>query len=186
MDFTYETMEYYIILLDQKIEEVWRGCEASKEKERYPWIPYDLTRTKKIWADFIQSGIVKDEKGLDKMADNFLNKIVTIKAMTILSGHTEHSPKDVIEDLELTWSEETDEKIGDYIFDDEQGQWRISDFAMDQWEELACKIIEADTPVNKLIYLDMVLNVVHQRSDIAAWFIKGGRNSLDELSNQNI
>lgn len=181
-----ETISYYRDLLDQKIIEVWRGCEASKEDDRYPWKTYNLTRTKKIWADFVKSGIVRDETGLDKMADNFINKIAAIKAMTILWGHTELSPKEIIEDLELTWSEETEYKIGGYIFDDDQGQWRISDYAMDQLEELAWKIIEAETSIKKLLLLDQVLNVVHMRSDIASWFIKGGRNSLDELQNQTI
>jgi len=185
MPFEYETMEYYINLLNEKIEEVWNGCKEAGEGERLPWSTYNLTRAKKIWIDFIKSGIVQDEKGLEKMADNFINKIATIEALTILAGHTQQSPKDSLENLEIEYDEETNEKLGDYILDD-NNQYRLSDYALEPLCKLAGKIIEEQDPIKKLLLLDQVLNVVHQRSDIASWFIKGGRDSLDELQNQTI
>ena len=183
IDFEYDTIEYYITLLDEKIIEVWHGCKESKDDERLPWTPYNLTRAKKIWMDFMQSGIVRDEKGLNKMADNFVEKIATIEAITILGGHTQQSPEDYLDSLDIEYDEETDDKLGDYILD-KNGQYRLSDYALEPLQILAGKIIEETDSIKKLLLLDQVLNVVHQRSDVASWFIKGGRESLNELQNQ--
>lgn len=181
--FEYDTMEYYINLLDEKVKDIWYGCKESEKDERLPWFPYDFTRAKKIWMDFMQSGIVRDEKGLNKMADNFIEKIATIEAITILAGHTQQSPKDYLESIEVEYDEKTEEKLGDYILD-ENNQYRLSDYALKPLQILAGKIIEESDPIKKLLLLDQVLNVVHQRSDVASWFILGGRDSLDELQNQ--
>jgi hypothetical protein len=181
--FEYDTTEYYISLLDEKITEVWLGCKEAGENERLPWFPYDLTRAKKIWMDFMELGFVRDIKGLERMAKNFVEKIATIEAITILGGHTQQNPEDYLDSLEIEFDEETEEKLADYIIDDE-GQYRLSDYALEPLCKLAGKIIEAKTPEDKLLFLDQVLNVVHQRSDIASWFVKGGRDSLDELQNQ--
>jgi len=181
--FEYDTMEYYISLLDEKVKEIWYGCKETGEDERLPWITYDLTRAKKIWMDFITLGLVRDVKGLEKMANNFIEKIATIDAITILAGHTPQSPKNYLENLDIKYDEKTNEKLSNYVID-EHGQYRLSDYALEPLQVLAGKIIEAETPEDKLLFLDMVLNVVHQRSDIASWFIKGGRDSLDELQNQ--
>lgn len=185
MPFLYNTMEHYINLLDRKVEDLWYGCKESSGDKRHPWIPYDLTRAKKIWADFIKTGIVQDEKGLNKMADNFVEKITTVEAITILGGHTQTDPKYYLEDLDIKWDEETDEKLGVYLLD-EHGQWRLSDYALEPLQKLAGKIIEETDSIEKLLLLDQVLNVVHARSDVASWFIKGGRDSLDELKEQEI
>lgn len=185
MSFEYDTMEFYINLLDQKIIDLWNGCKESNGDERHPWIPYDLTRAKKIWTDFMKLGFVRDEKGLNKMAENFVEKIATIEAITLLGGHTQINPKDYLEDLEIEYDEETDDKLGTYLLD-EHGQWRLSDYALEPLCKLAGKIIEETDPIKKLLLLNQVLNVVHQRSDVASWFIEGGRDSLDELKNQEI
>lgn len=181
--FEYDTIEYYTHLLEEKIIEVWRGCQEAGENDRLPWVPYDLTRAKKIWMDFMTLGIVKDEKGLERMANNFVEKIATIEAITILAGHTEIDPQTYLEELKIEYDEETEDKLAYYILD-EQGIYRLSDSKIGTLQELAGKIIEAKTPVEKLLLLDRILNVVHPRSDIASWFIKGGRYSLDELKNQ--
>lgn len=181
--FEYDTIEYYHDLLCQKIAEIWTGCKESGEDKRHPWIPYNLTRAKKIWTDFMKLGFVRDEKGLNKMAEDFVDKIATIEACTILGGHTQQDPKDYLESLEIEWDEDTEDKLGIYLLD-EQGQWRLSDYALDKLQVLAGQILEAKTPEEKLLFLDMVLFVAHQRSDVASWFIKGGRDSLDELQNQ--
>ena len=34
----------------------------------------------------------------------------------------------------------------------------------------------------KLLLIDSILNIVHQRSDLATWFVQGGRESLTQLS----
>lgn len=181
----YDTIEHYINLLDQKITDLWYGCKESSGDKRHPWTPYNLTRAKKIWADFIKLGFVRDEKGLNKMAENFVEKIATIEGITILGDHTKINPQTYLEDLEIEYDEDTDDKLCFYLLD-EHGQWRLSDYALEPLCKLAGQIIEEEDSIKKLLLLDQVLNVVHARSDVASWFIEGGRDSLDELKEQEI
>ena len=41
---------------------------------------------------------------------------------------------------------------------------------------------KAKTPEEKIVIIDQILNVAHQRSDLASWFIEGGSYSLSKLS----
>ncbi len=76
----------------------------------------------------------------------------------------------------------TEENINYDYFDDENGMARISDYGLEPLFKLLCKLVEDKTSESKLVTIDRILNVVHQRSDIAGWFIEGGSNSLLELS----
>jgi len=38
----------------------------------------------------------------------------------------------------------------------------------------------------KIPIIDKMLNVVHQRSDIAAWFVEGGSQALSQLSGYSV
>jgi hypothetical protein len=117
------------------------------------------------------------------MADDFLDKIVTIDVLTTLTGHTPTDPKDVIEDLQLSYDESILDKLYDYAVD-ANDIYLISDYAVRPLQELAGRILDASTAEAKLLVLDQVLNVVHRRSDLAALFVQGGREALEELSNQ--
>ena len=44
------------------------------------------------------------------------------------------------------------------------------------------KLLRAKGPEEKLLLIDRMLNVVHQRSDIAEWFVEGGSRALAQLS----
>lgn len=41
---------------------------------------------------------------------------------------------------------------------------------------------KSKTPEEKIVVIDKMLNVVHQRSDLASWFVKGGSQALSQLS----
>ena len=181
--FSYETTEQYCSALDEKIRKIWDGAAAAKEGEIYPWHPYPLTRAKKIWQDYMTLGFVRDEKGLENMAEAIIDKIITLHAMTILSRHTPSSPENILEDQGIAWDESIYDKFCDWSVD-KNGQDILSDYGLEPLQILAGKIMEASTAEEKLLLIDQVLNVVHQRSDLASMFIRGGRWALDELSNQ--
>jgi hypothetical protein len=67
---------------------------------------------------------------------------------------------------------------------DETGTHYISDYGLKPLQELAGKLLDATTAEEKLLLLDRVLNVCHRRSDLATWFVQGGRGALDELNNE--
>jgi hypothetical protein len=175
--------ELYLERLDQKIIQIWEQAAASKGEDLYPWTPYSLTRAKKIWKDYMTLGFVRDERGIESMVDNFLDKIITLDASTTLMGHSTESPKDIIEGFELAYSESIWQHLCDYMCT-KCGTHYISDYGLKPLQELAGKLLEATTAEEKLLLLDQVLNVCHQRSDLASWFVHGGRGALDELNNE--
>lgn len=66
--------------------------------------------------------------------------------------------------------------------DKKTGQWRISDYALDKLYSLANDLLKTSSSDEKLVIIDTILSVTHQRSDLAALFIEGGQQSLNMLS----
>ena len=58
----------------------------------------------------------------------------------------------------------------------------ISDYGLDPLLKLQSELLRSTTPEEKLLIIDRMLNVVHQRSDIAEWFVEGGSKALSQLS----
>lgn len=78
--------------------------------------------------------------------------------------------------------DEYQRKSEGYIFDENWHQWRISDYAMKPLLELANELLISTTAEEKIILMDRVFNIVHQRGDIASLFVKGGSYALSELA----
>ena len=72
----------------------------------------------------------------------------------------------------------------EYYMDDPKGEKGgfISDYGLEPLEKLLGQLLRANTPEEKLLIIDQMLNVVHWRSDIAQWFVEGGSQSLSKLS----
>ncbi|MFA5207333.1 MAG: hypothetical protein WC428_01635 [Candidatus Paceibacterota bacterium] len=72
----------------------------------------------------------------------------------------------------------------DYYMNDPEGKMGgfISDYGLKPLEELLVQLLRATSPEEKLLIIDRMLNVVHQRSDIADWFVEGGSHALGQLS----
>jgi len=147
------------------------------------WYPIKIDRIRKIWSDYIKYGIVRDEKGIDDIVECFIDKIIQIDINTMLYGHTQHNPIEFIKDfIEKEISEEELEKIQIYV-EANEGNWIISDYGLPKLKKILRQLICEIDYVQKLLLIDQILNVVHQRSDLAAWFIEGGREALENLSN---
>lgn len=69
-----------------------------------------------------------------------------------------------------------------YIEDPKTGQAYISDYGLKPLMSLMYELTQKHTPEEKLLVIDKMLNVVHMRSDIAAWFVEGGSHALSQLS----
>jgi len=76
------------------------------------------------------------------------------------------------------------ERFYDYYQNDPEGKMGgfISDYGLKPLEDLLVELLRASTPEEKLLIIDRMLNVVHQRSDIADWFVEGGSHALGQLS----
>jgi len=140
-------------------------------------------RVNKIWADSARTGIVRDTKGMQRIADICMDNIEIIYANTYLAGHTQCNPDD---EFECYGIDPEDERFEDHILDREQGCYRVSDYAMGplikDYIEL-CGTMDAD---KQLLIVDRIFCRVHRRSNLSAWFIEGGSLALDELRDQEI
>jgi len=76
------------------------------------------------------------------------------------------------------------DRFFDYYMNDPKGKMGgfISDYGLKPLEELLVQLLRATSPEEKLLIIDRMLNVVHQRSDIADWFVEGGSHALAQLS----
>lgn len=69
-----------------------------------------------------------------------------------------------------------------YIEDPEIGQARISDYGLEPLQKLLIQLRNTHTAEQKIPIIDQMLNIAHQRSDLASWFVKGGSHALSDLS----
>jgi hypothetical protein len=144
-------------------------------------IPLNTSRMKKIWRDYSRTGVVRDERGIDDILDDFLEKTVRIDVNNYLTGHTPADPLEEFKDREISIPKDVDERI-DRQTNDIHGHWMISDYGIGPLQRLLHKAMMETDYEQKLLALDAMLNVVHQRSDLASWFVQGGRGALDAIS----
>ena len=142
-------------------------------------------RLKKIWSDFAAMGFVPKyhERAIWDIKEKILNAIARLNFLTEVQGHSPSDPIHIVEHLEYDnriTPEEINDGFGDF-FTDERGQWLLSDFGLPQLMDLYPEIYTENDPESLLYLIDKVLNIVHQRSDLAAFFIEGGVDSLNEI-----
>jgi len=151
---------------------------------RMKWELVPAGRLIKIWNDWAKTGHVRDEKGLDDIAWLITKNIYKLQINTFFTGHETGNPRAYAQDmLDAQLPEDYWEQVPSF-FDDEKGNWRISDYAMKPLWGLADQLEKAQSPEQKLQIIDKILNVVHQRSDLASWFVEGGSRTLSRLSGQ--
>lgn len=69
-----------------------------------------------------------------------------------------------------------------YVEDPKSGHAYITDYGYDALLKNYKLLTESKSYEEKLIILDRILNVVHQRSDMASWFVDGGSSALSNIS----
>ncbi len=73
-----------------------------------------------------------------------------------------------------------------YLTDPKSGHIYMSDYGLAAIMQLATQLYGEQNPEIKLQTIDKILNVVHQRSDLASWFIQGGSGALSDLSGYEV
>ena len=152
----------------------------SNPKGKQPWAVVPAARLKKIWEDFSRYGIVRDEAGLEEIIRQIIRNVFRIQVNTELCGHESVDPKELYEQEGIKFTKRIDELFGDYVL--HNGQWRISDYALKPLFEDIEKLQNTSDPKEKLLIVDHMLNIVHQRGDLAASFVEGGRSTLNSLN----
>lgn len=177
-----DVMEEYAEDYYNSIAEVLREFKANKRKKnfRQPWTVIPFARVKKIWNDYATYGFVRDERGMQEIANKMIQNVHLLAANTYLTGHTMGDPTEYFEDFGL--KKKDIKNFGwDYAVD-ETGQSRISDYGLDELEKLAIELTKTLNSTQQLLLVDRMFNIVHQRSDLPGMFIEGGTKSLDQLA----
>lgn len=73
-----------------------------------------------------------------------------------------------------------------YLTDPKSGHLYISDYGLKPIMQLTSELYVENNPEKKVVLIDKILNVVHQRSDMASWFVQGGSSALSDLSGYEI
>lgn len=160
--------------LDAMVGEFRRDPEGQA-----PWPVVPAARLKRIWSDAAKHGFVRDVRGLEAIERRFVENVVRLMVNTEVAAHGARSSAEVLEDRV---EEDEIEKFVDWAIETPQGGWRISDYGLESLFALAAALNETDRPEDKLVILDAMLNVVHQRSDLASWFVEGGTKTLSDLA----
>ena len=164
---------------------VWEYAEAMKAGNpnyRQKWSLVPAARVKKIWNDYAKTGMVRDEKGMENISALIIKNIYKLQTNTILTGHESTNPErfggDIMgEELPDGYFEQLE-----HFFDDDNGAWRISDYAMAPLMHEANKLEGTMDAEEQLQIVDRILNIVHARSDLASWFVQGGTKTLNSLA----
>ena len=91
------------------------------------------------------------------------------------------------EEIKNIMYENMKEKFFDYFMEDpKSGQAYISDYGLQPLMTLMRELTRTTEDEQKISVIDRMLNVVHQRSDIASWFVQGGSRALSDLSGYNV
>ncbi len=220
-----------------------------------PWKVIEFGRLKKIWEDYMRTGIVRDTRGLEYIKDIMIDNTTKVGILTALAGHTQWSDEEGFEENIGYWVDEQvnclfpqkkedrsqleipfqnpkqgyvkkepapeprpcnvqihpfvqaffndnyDEDLGkekfremlyeemkelfyEYYMDDPEHKMGgfISDYGLRPLQTLNNQLMRSTKPENDVPIIDKMLNVLHQRSDIANWFVEGGSHALAHLS----
>jgi hypothetical protein len=151
-----------------------------KREQMMSWKVIPFSRLKKIWEDYSKYGVVRDTKGMDSIVEDMLHNLSRLQAATQLAGHTQIDSKERAKEMGLRHPHPKNWNFYCKFLETPYGT-PISDFGLDKLWKLADQLLHAPTYENKLLIVDQMLNVVHQRGDLAALFIEGGINSLNDL-----
>lgn len=169
--------------LDEIKNNILYGFLEDKKRgiKHQPWTLIPFNRLKKIWEDYMTLGHVRDIKGLEMIEEIITDNILKLYVNTELAGHTQHNPDEDFDDAGFTTQDAED--FFDYIGDN------FSDYAFNDFHgsrlgltTLLAQLRRTKTPEEKITIIDQILNVVHQRSDLAGRFVEGGSHALSQLS----
>ena len=139
---------------------------------------------KLIYDEHKNLGFVRSEKILQKIIDKIVYNFAKLEVNNLLSGHSELDPyleyEYMYEDEDLITEEEFEDLIDQYVPYDS-----YSDYGTKWAGEIVLRLIDAKTDDDKIILINHLMDVIHQRSDFSEYFVEGGKNTLMKLSHSN-
>lgn len=186
-----ESAWYYLAELECEYKmSIYNEWIDNKGKERIyqQWRVIPASIVQREYKNAAIIGIVND-KNIEKICNVCIENYLKLYINTILFGHDSINPYSYMEDVipeDMTETEFEELFIDfEWFACDKDGNWRISDYGLSRIGNAIIGILCATSSEEKLYYVDCILNVIHQRSDLSSWFIEGGSSMLDELFIKN-
>lgn len=154
----------------------FRGADPG-EKVQFPVVSKDMLA--KVWNQFIDDGHVEDIATLNYIQKRIIRATARLEALTALGGHDVYDPN---EEYELGLSKEEQDTMFDHWATDAKGQFALSDYGLPAVQKLLYPLMQEANPEKKLVLIDKILNVVHQRGDLADFFVEGGSKTVQALA----
>lgn len=158
-------------------------AEYRRGEPVQPWRVIPAARLEAVWQARARDGFVRDSKGLDAIARRFVDNVARLLINTEVAGHTERSTRQALAgyalDEEIPPGDE--EAFVDWAIHTPTGGWRISDHALDPLVSIACALCAEPDDEDKLLLVELALQVTHPRSDLAAWFVEGGSLAISRM-----
>ena len=111
----------------------------------------------------------------------YYDKIRNIPFENYVKEHEQDDEQDGA-DIKDVLMEILKEYFYNYYSTDSKGNDILSDYGTNPLVKLAFQLAREDEAEKKVVIIDKMLNVVHQRSDLASWFIEGGSGVLSDIS----
>ena len=185
----YYAAESYIDLVRSQLDDIVDSFLRHKGPGRWlvPWSKLPSARLKKIWLDYGKSGVIRDARGMQDIADQMARLIARLDQCNAIAGHDRYDPIDSYEDPAsgdpVEFTPEQREALVDGM-EDKDGHWFVSDYGLEPLRACAQQILRATTSEEQLHAVDRALNIVHQRGDLADHFIDGGSSTLQAIADQ--
>lgn len=164
---------------EEMLETMIGEYKSGRWPDAAPWRVVPAEKLKRVWQTAAELGFVRDEKGLLSIRDRFVENFLRLSVNTAISGHATYGYREVLED-----HFDGDEEIETFVswaVECETG-WRLSDYGIDKLFILCAAMSETTESAEILMLCDLIMNVAHQRSDLASWFVAGGTRTLSELA----
>lgn len=125
-----------------------------------------------------------------------LRNTLLLAALTDIYGHSQHFPFDEFYDVfEIPEEEQSHDwedafnlldnvfHIDEYTPKFSNGHELISDYGLKPLYNLCLVLLKQNDPNEIIVTINKILDISHQRSDLAELFIEGGSKSLDMITN---
>ena len=100
-----------------------------------------------------------------------------------IANNVEDEDRNNHNELKTLIAEELKDKFLEYYIEDpKSGHAYLTDYGLDALLNYYHELRKTSDYEDKIPILDKILNVVHQRSDLALWFIEGGSSALSNIS----
>lgn len=162
---------------------------SGQEYQSWKLVPAQLLKL--TWLTFAKYGRV-NERALDKIWGILKESVIkVILNSDIKEGQAapnffyKDEYSEITEEEWERWFKYVSDRSGSRMvrnFGEVEGNARYSDRSRSLFKLLE-KAYKAETPEEKLLAMDQIFNFVHGLGDMAKWFVEGGWQSLEDLSN---